>query len=220
MINAVEARTLARSIVEARKEGRKLKPLSNTKLMSATDAVRIQDAVIELRQAANETLVGWALIDASHVAPVMSGAVVDDRVVMGIPSQAVDVRVEPVVVFGEQARLGLRAMDRLITGGITEDAIASGHGLVSLASGEELPPNFESGLVIKVGRTQHEVKGGFAAMRAKVEELLRQRGRSLSPNELVISTALLPGVSLERGQEHLVRAQVDQVEVKCALRHL
>lgn len=220
MIDPIEARSLARSIVEARKEGRRLKPITNTKLMTADDALKIQEAVIELRLAAGESLLGWALVDGSHISPIMSSALIDDRSVMGIPSQAVDVRVEPVVVLGAEPRIGLRAMDRLISGGIMEDAIASGHGLVAVAQGDELPSTYVEGFAIKVGRSKREITGAFDAMREDVEKLLQARGRALGRNDLIISAALLPGEALERGQERTVVAVSEKSEARCVLRHL
>lgn len=220
MINAVEARSLARSIYEARREGRKLKPLTNTRLLSTADALAIQDALIELRLAANEELLGWALIDASNIAPIMTNNLIDDRVVMGIPSQAVDVRVEPVVILSDVPRIGLRAVDRLITGALSEDNIANGHGLVSLAIGDELPPAYVDGFEIKVGRTKREIKGAFDAMREDVERLLQARGRSLGRKDVVISAALLPGEPLVRGKGANLTVLVEKQELHCSLRHL
>lgn len=219
-IDAVEARSLARSIYEARREGRKLKPLTNTRLLSPSDSLKIQDALIDLRLANNEELLGWALIDGAHLAPIMTSNVVDDRVVMGIPSQAVDVRVEPVVVLGDVPRVGLRAMDRLITGALTEDNIATGHGLVTLAQGDELPASYAQGFEIKTGRTKREIHGAFDSMREDVERLLQARGRSLGRNDLVVSAALLPGEPLVRGKESTLHVLADKQEVRCLLRHL
>lgn len=220
MVNTVEARSLARSILEARREGRKLKPLTNTRLLSPSDALKIQDALIDLRIANHEQLLGWALVDPSHVAPIMTSAVVDDRVVMGIPSQAVDVRVEPVVVLGPTPRVGLRAMDRLIAGGLSEDSIAAGHGLVSIALGEELPSTYVEGFEIRVGRTTREIKGAFDSMRDDVQRLLQARGRSLGADDIVVSAALLPGEPVVRGKEATLTVVVSQAEVRCSLRHL
>lgn len=218
MINAVEARTLARSVLEARREGRKLKPLTNTRLLSASDALKIQDALIELRIAAGEEILGWSLIDGGHVAPVFTSTLVDDRSVMGIPSQAVDVRLEPVVVLGEQMRIGLRAMDRLMPGALSEDLVASAHGLVALAVGDVLPA--DSGFEIRTSRTKYSVAANFDGVRGEVERLLGLRGRVLGANEFVVSAALIPGDPLMRGNEALLQAFANGVEARCLLRHL
>lgn len=217
MIGSVEARTLARSILEARREGRKLKPLTNTRLLSQSDSLKIQDALIELRLASGEEILGWALIDGEQVAPVMTSNLVDDRVVMGIPSQAVDVRIEPVVVADTHIRIALRAMDRLMPGALIEDAIAAAHGLVTLARGDVLAgQNFD----IRTSRTRHTVTTNFLDLRDEVNRLLGLRGRSLQSGEFAVSAALIPGDPLMRGEEALLQAFSDGVEARCFLRHL
>lgn len=217
MISAVEARTLARSVFEARREGRKLKPLTNTRLLSVEDAITIQDALIELRLANGEVLLGWGLVDGEQVAPIMTSNLIDDRVVMGIPSRAVDVRVEPVVVISDVVRLGMRAIDRLMTGALTEDLVSSGHGLVSVVQGEELSSgDFE----IRTSRTKHSVSVDRDAIRTQISRLLLARGRTLGNADLLTSAALLPGDPLARGQEALLQAFVNGAEARCLLRHL
>lgn len=218
MINAVDARTLARSVMEARREGRKLKPLTNTRLLNTEDALKIQDALIELRVANGEELLGWAIIDGSHLAPLMTNNVVDDRVVMGIPSVAVDVRVEPVIILGTSTWLGLQAIDRLITAPLVEDVVASGHGLAMLARGDEITTTetFE----IRTARTRQSVSGTFDHFREEAMRLLKIRGRDLSDSELVVSPALLPGEPLVRGKEALLQAFIGDREMRCSLRHL
>ena len=209
---------MARSILAARKEGRKLKPLSNTRLFGAADALKIQDALIDIRMASGEDLLGWALIDGGHVAPVMTSDLVDDRTVMGIPSQSVDVRVEPVIVWKEETHIGLRAIDRLMPGALTEDLIASGHGLVTVALGDPVTPTV--GLEIKTGRSSQPVLANVDQMREDLLGLLAARHRTVESSHLLISAALVPGAALERGKDSLLIVQAGGQEARCSLRHL
>ncbi|MSX41888.1 MAG: hypothetical protein F2771_08320, partial [Actinobacteria bacterium] len=56
-----EERTFARSILAARSEGRKLQPISNTRLLSPDEAESIARAIIDIRLAAGESITGAIL---------------------------------------------------------------------------------------------------------------------------------------------------------------
>jgi hypothetical protein len=218
-VDPVEARRLARSIVEARREGRRMKPLSNTRLLSASDAQSIQDAMVELRIGAGETLVGWSMIDASTITPVLSGSLVDDRIVKGIPSQAMEARIEPVLVLHNgKAHLGLRAIDKVMGIDLIEDEIAHGHGLITLTVGPELPDDAAAGFTLRWGREQRELSGNLDQLRGDAEALLARRSRSLSG--LVTTAALMPSVSIERGGQVSVMVSTPSASVEATLRQL
>jgi hypothetical protein len=218
-VDAVEARRLARSIIEARREGRRMKPLTNTRLLSRSDAIAIQEAMIDIRIAAGETLAGWAMIDASTIAPVLIGAIVDDRIVKGIPSQAVEVRVEPVLVLTRDAvHLGLRAIDKVMGIDLAEDEIAHGHGLVTLAIGAALPDDSADGFTLRWGREQRQLTGGVSGIHSAVDTLLAGRGRSSAG--IVTTAALMPSMAIERGGAISVMATTASASVEASLRHL
>lgn len=218
-VDAIEARRLARSIVEARREGRRMKPLTNTRLLSPTDALAIQDATIDLRIANGETLEGWSMIDPSTLAPVLSGAVIDGRIRKGIPSQAVEARVEPVlVVQGEQVHLGLRAIDKIMGIDLPEDEIAHGHGVIALAVGPQLPADSAAGFTLRWGRDQRALPGVIDGMRESVTTLLSKRGRA--SGGLMTSAALMPSMAIERGATISVLASTATGSVEATLRHL
>jgi hypothetical protein len=218
-VDPVEARRLARSIVEARREGRRMKPLSNTRLLSASDAQAIQDAMVELRIGAGETLVGWSMIDASTITPVLSGSLVDDRIVKGIPSQAMEARVEPVLVLQDgKSRLGLRAIDKVMGIDLIEDEIAHGHGVITLLVGPELPADAAAGFTLRWGGEQRELSGDLGLLHNDVETLLSQRSRAHSG--LVTTAALMPSVSVERGGQVSVMVTTPSASVEATLRHL
>lgn len=196
-----------------------MKPLSNTRLLSPSDALAIQNATIDLRIASGETLVGWAMVDAGTLAPVLSGSVIDGRIYKGIPSQAVEPRVEPVLVLhGDRTHLGLRAIDKIMGIDLAEDEIAHGHGLIALAIGPELPSDSNIGFTLRWGRESRELAGGIAGMRADVEALLAKRGRSGAT--LITSAALMPSVAIERGEEVSVLVSTATASVEARLRHL
>lgn len=218
-VDAVEARRLARSIVEARREGRKMKPLTNTRLLSASDALAIQNAMIDLRSANGESLVGWAMIDAKTITPVMSGSLIDERIRKGIPSQAIEPRVEPVLVLREaQVHVGLRAIDKVMGIDLAEDEIAHGHGLVALIIGPELPADSTTGFTLRWGREQRDLPGTIEGMRESVEALLSGRGRSGAG--VITSAALMPSMAIERGGQISVLVSTASASVECTLRAL
>ena len=218
-VDAVEARRLARSIVEARREGRRMKPLTNTRLLSPTDGLAIQDAMIDLVTAGGETVVGWSMIDPTTLAPVLSTSLIDGRFRKGIPPQTVDARVEPVlVVQGDVVHMGLRAIDKIMGIDLAEDEIAHGHGLVALTIGAELPSESAHGFTLRWGREQRELPGGIDGMRESVEALLAKRGRSGAG--LITSAALMPSVSIERGGQVSVMVSTASASIETTLRHL
>lgn len=196
-----------------------MKPLTNTRLLSPSDAIAIQEAMIDLRTAAGETLLGWSMIDSSAIAPILSGSVVDGRVVKGIPSQAIDVRVEPVLVqHGDAMHLGLRAIDKVMGIDLLEDEVAHGHGLVTLVVGPPLPEDCGQGFTVRWGREQRTLPGGVAGLRESVEALVAQRGRAAG--ETITTAALMPSMAIERGGEIFVMVTTPSASVDASLRQL
>jgi hypothetical protein len=221
-VDAVEARRLARSIIEARKEGRRLKPLTNTRLLSPMDAVRIQDALIDLRLSAGEELRGWSLVEPGRVAPILSGTIVDGHRIKGVASTALDVRAEPALAIVDGSlHLALRAIDRPMGAALAEDAITHGHGLVGVAiSDEMLPAGFESGFEITMNRDSRELTGDPRSMREEIESALAARERSLGPSDLLMSAALLYGAVLARRHQVQARLRAGDTSVHVEIRHL
>lgn len=218
-VDPVEARRLARSIVEARREGRRMKPLTHARLLSPSDALAIQEAMIELRSASGESLVGWSMIDASTLAPIMSGAVVDDRIVKGIASEAIEPRVEPVLVIQqERVHIGLRAIDKVMGIDLAEDEIAHGHGVIALAIGAQIPADSGAGFTLRWGRESRTLSGELGDLREAVATLLSRRSRV--PGGLITTAALMPSMAIERGGEVAVMLTTESASVEAALRSL
>ena len=166
-LDTVTARRLARSILEARKEGRALRPLTNTHLLSRLDALRIQDALLDLRIAQGEVLVGWYLERTGELAPLT------DR--MYFPAQPVGLvdaqQIEAVAINEDSVTRAVLIIDRVIKGGLQEDFLAHGCGLVGVIIGD--PITSDSGL------------DGVSA-REEVATALKLRKRDLRTTDLVI----------------------------------
>ncbi|HUW79099.1 MAG TPA: hypothetical protein VMV52_10170 [Candidatus Nanopelagicaceae bacterium] len=162
-VDTVTARRLARSILEARKEGRALRPLTNTHLLTRADALKIQDALLDLRVGLGEVLIGWYLDETGEVAPLT------DRMVL--PAQPIGL-VEPRRVDGVAIREGAVVsaeiiIDRVVKGALPEDFLAHGCGLAGVILGEPIVFDAGDGLV-------------------EVAAALKARNRELLSSDLVI----------------------------------
>ena len=166
-LDTVTARRLARSILEARKEGRTLRALTNTHLLSRADALRIQDALLDLRLGQGEVLVGWYLEKSGELAPLT------DR--MYFPAQPVGLvdaqQIEAVAIYEDSVARAVLIIDRVIKGGLPEDLLAHGCGLVGVIMGE--PITFDASL-------------DAVSARDEVAKELKLRKRDLRSTDLVI----------------------------------
>ena len=166
-LDTVTARRLARSILEARKEGRTLRPLTNTHLLNRSDALRIQDALLDLRIGQGEVLVGWYLEKSGELAPLT------DR--MYFPAQPVGLvdaqQIEAVAVYEDSVARAVLIIDRVIKGALSEDFLAHGCGLVGVIMGEPFAAD-----------------GSFdgVSVREEVAKALKLRKRDLYSTDLVI----------------------------------
>jgi len=162
-LDAMTARRLARSILEARKEGRTLRPLTNTHLLTRADALNIQDALLDLRIGLGERLIGWYLDNSGELAPLT-----DRMIFQTQPIGLVDpVRIDAVALSQDQASTAELIIDRVVKGGLAEDHLAHGCGLVGIIMGNPV---------------EYEIAGA----RQEVAEALKQRHRELLSTELVI----------------------------------
>jgi|GEM_PF-3355195 len=166
-LDTVTARRLARSILEARKEGRTLRPLTNTHLLNRSDALRIQDALLDLRIGQGEVLVGWYLEKSGELAPLT------DR--MYFPAQPVGLvdaqQIEAVAVYEDSVARAVLIIDRVIKGALPEDFLAHGCGLVGIILGDPIASD---------GRLDGE------SVREEVAKALKLRKRDLHSTDLVI----------------------------------
>ena len=166
-LDTVTARRLARSILEARKEGRMLRAFTNTHLLNRSDALRIQDSLLDLRIGQGEVLVGWYLEKSGELAPLT------DR--MYFPSQPVGLvdaqQIEAVAIYEGSVSSAVLIIDRVIKGGLPEDFLAHGCGLVGVIMGEPIA-----------------IDGGLDAvsLREEVANALMLRKRDLRSTDLVI----------------------------------
>jgi hypothetical protein len=166
-LDTVTARRLARSILEARKEGRTLRPLTNTHLLNRSDALRIQDALLDLRIGQGEVLVGWYLEKSGELAPLT------DR--MYFPAQPIGLvdaqQIEVVAIYEDTVARAVLIIDRVIKGALPEDFLAHGCGLVGIIMGEPIASD---------GSLDGE------SVREEVAKALKLRKRDLHPTDLVI----------------------------------
>jgi len=82
-----EERSFARAILAARSEGRKLQPISNTRLISKQDANLIFAASLDLRQAKGEEIVAAVL--SEHANEILLS---NSQIVESAPSTLVEGR--------------------------------------------------------------------------------------------------------------------------------
>ena len=166
-LDTVTARRLARSILEARKEGRTLRPLTNTHLLNRSDALRIQDALLDLRIGQGEVLVGWYLEKSGELAPLT------DR--MYFPAQPIGLvdaqQIEVVAIYEDAVARAVLIIDRVIKGALPEDFLAHGCGLVGIIMGD---------LIASDDSFDGE------SVRAEVAKALKLRKRDLQSTDLVI----------------------------------
>ena len=162
-VDAVTARRLARSILEARKEGRTLRPLTNIHLLNRDDALKIQDALLDLRIGQGEQLIGWYLEKSGEVAPLT-----DRMIFQAQPIGLVDAqRIDAVVISNDRVSSAELIIDRVVKGGLNEDFLAHGCGLVGIIMGEPI---------------DYEIEG----IREKVASALKLRNRELLATDLVV----------------------------------
>lgn len=157
------ARRLARSILEARREGRTLRPLTNTHLLTHAEALRIQDALLDLRIGQGEQLIGWYFEQSGEVAPLT-----DRMIFQTQPIGLVDAkRIHAVAIGGESATAVEVIIDRVIKGGLAQDFLAHGCGLVGIIMGDPV---------------EYKIEG----TREEVTKALELRKRKLLATDLVI----------------------------------
>lgn len=162
-VDAVTARRLARSILEARKEGRTLRPLTNIHLLNRSDALKIQDALLDLRMGQGELLIGWYLEKSGEVAPLT-----DRMIFQAQPIGLVDAqRIDAVAISPDGVSSAELIIDRVVKGGLNEDFLAHGCGLVGIIMGEPI---------------EYEIEG----IREKVASALKLRNRELLVTDLVV----------------------------------
>ncbi|OIQ77279.1 hypothetical protein GALL_410290 [mine drainage metagenome] len=162
-VDAVTARRLARSILEARKEGRTLRPLTNIHLLNRSDALKIQDALLDLRIGQGELLIGWYLEKSGEVAPLT-----DRMIFQAQPIGLVDAqRIDAVAISHDDVSSAELIIDRVVKGGLNEDFLAHGCGLVGIIMGEPI---------------DYEIEG----IREKVASALKLRNRELLVTDLVV----------------------------------
>lgn len=162
-LDTVTARRLARSILEARKEGRALRPLTNTHLLTRADALRIQDALLDLRIGQGEQLIGWYFEKSGELAPVTDRMILQAQPIGLVGAH----RIDGVALSREGATAAEVIIDRIVKGGLTEDFLAHGCGLVGIIMGE--PTEFE-----------------IEVVREEVAKALKLRNRELLTTDLVI----------------------------------
>jgi hypothetical protein len=166
-LDTVTARRLARSILEARKEGRTLRPLTNTHLLNRSDALRIQDALLDLRMGQGEVIVGWYLEKSGELAPLT-----DRMYFLAQPVGLVDAQqIDAVAIYEGSVARAVLIIDRVMKGALPEDFLAHGCGLVGIIMGEPIASD---------GSLNGE------SVRAEVAEALKLRKRDLHSTDLVI----------------------------------
>lgn len=147
-----EERTFARSILAARAEGRKLQPISNTRLLSPEEAESIARAIIDIRMAAGETIKASVLSEEGDLSYLTNKQIVESA-----PSILIEGRVSPVVIRStERTHLGLMISDRLFERGRREDQLASGSGAVAVIVGPEIP--FQGEATLRLGNERWVIK--------------------------------------------------------------
>ena len=162
-LDSVTARRLAKSILEARKEGRALQPLTNTRLLTRADALKIQDALLDLRLGQGEKLTGWYFDKSGELAPVT-----DRMILQAQPIGLVDPqRINGFSISEGSVTSTELILDRVVKGGLSEDFLAHGCGLVGVILGE---PGV------------HDVEN----LREEVAKELKKRHRELLNSDLVI----------------------------------
>ncbi len=162
-LDTVNARRLARSILEARREGRTLRPLTNTHLLTRVDALKIQEALLDLRIGQGELLVGWFLDESGELAPIT-----DRMFLQSQPVGLVDARqMDAVAIHEQEVTAAILIIDRVVKGGLPEDFLAHGCGLVGVIMGD--PVEFDTSRV-----------------RNEVAKALEQRNRELRRTDLVL----------------------------------
>ncbi|NBP92218.1 MAG: hypothetical protein EBU43_07785 [Actinobacteria bacterium] len=184
-----EERTFARSILAARSEGRKLQPISNTRLLSPAEAESIARAIIDIRLAAGESITGAILSEDEDLSYLTNKQIVESA-----PSILVEGRVSPVVIRSAgRTHLGLLISDRLFERGRREDQLASGSGAVAVIVGPEIPFHGEATL-----RLDNE--------RSVIKDLTAIKTPDLGL-EWAVSAPLLYPTSWERGSTVVVDLQ-------------
>lgn len=162
-LDTMTARRLARSILEARREGRTLRPLTNIHLLTRADALRIQDALLDLRIGQGERLIGWYFEKSGQVAPLT-----DRMIFQTQPIGLVDAQRIRAVALGEAGVNSAELIiDRVVKGGLFEDFVAHGCGLVGIILGEPV---------------EYEIMG----VREEVAKALKLRNRELLATDLVV----------------------------------
>ena len=184
-----EERTFARSILAARSEGRKLQPISNTRLLSADEAESIFRAIIDIRMASGESISAVALSEEGDLVYLTNKQVVESA-----PSILVEGRVAPVIIRSQSTtHIGIVISDRLFDRGRREDQLASGSGIVAVIVGPEIP--FEGEATLRLGKERAIIKS--------VKEIS-------TPDlglEWAISAPLLYPTSWERGSTVIIDLQ-------------
>jgi hypothetical protein len=132
--DTVTARRLARSILEARREGRTLTPLTNTHLLTRADALRIQDALLDLRVAQGERLIGWYFENSGELAPLTDRMILQSQPIGLVDPQRID---GVAISEGGVTSIAL-IIDRVVKGGLPQDFLAHGCGLVGVILGESI----------------------------------------------------------------------------------
>ncbi len=130
--DAVTVRRLAKSIAEARREGRALKPLTNTRLISYEDALKIQEELLDMRIRQGEQLVGWLFAEAGEVAPFTDRMILDNAPIGLVEGR----KVAGLAISSTGVHEATLVIDRVINGGLREDFVAHGCGLVGVLLGE------------------------------------------------------------------------------------
>lgn len=131
-VDTVTVRRLAKSIAEARREGRALKPLTNTRLISYEDALKIQEELLDMRIRQGEQLAGWLLAEAGEVAPFTDRMILDSAPIGLVEGR----KVAGLAINRTGTREATLVIDRVIKGGLREDFVAHGCGLVGVLLGE------------------------------------------------------------------------------------
>ena len=181
-----EERSFARAILAARSEGRKLQPISNTRLISKQDAKSIFAASLDLRQAKGEEIVAAVLSEHDNEILLSNSQIVESA-----PSTLVEGRAMAVVVEKENSfHLGILITDRLFNRPLAEDLLTCGDGIVSVVIGDQIP---------KVGPAQ--IRMGREKRGIVLEQVKFAENQTLP---IRVSVPLLPAVSWERGGDVIV----------------
>jgi len=162
-LDAMTARRLARSILEARKEGRTLRPLTNTHLLTREGALNIQDALLDLRIGQGEQLIGWYFDKSGELAPLTDRMIFQTQPIGLVDPQ----RIAAIAISADGVSAAELIIDRVVKGGLAEDYLAHGCGLVGLIMGSPIESEVEN-------------------VRQEAVNALKQRKRELLGTELVI----------------------------------